>query len=183
VVAWWRRWFECDGGARRQESTSVPQAGDVRLALAAVRSSLSRPDHRRLTSSSLASTKILVFSSFTPRNSRSFFPNIRVNPFPQIHELSESPSYFVYISQHESPHSMPKLAGRSSPTSVSLSRTASRSSNENDTLMGIPIPESTRRTMATYSFLTPAMFASIVSIVYRTVFFEPSHHAAICGVT
>jgi hypothetical protein len=37
--------------------------------------------------------------------------------------------------------------------------------------------------MATHSSLTPAMFASIVSIVYRTVFFEPSYHAAICGVT
>jgi hypothetical protein len=73
------------------------------------------------------------------------FPNIRVNPFPQIHEPSESPSYFVYISQHEPPHSTPKLAGRSSPTSVSLSRTrtASRSSNENAP-DGNTIPEATK---------------------------------------
>jgi hypothetical protein len=88
---WWRRWFECDGGW-------YPQAKDVRRALAAVRSSLSRQDHRRLTASSLASTKTLVFSSFGIL----VFPNIRVNAFPQTHEPSESPSYFVYISQHES---------------------------------------------------------------------------------
>jgi hypothetical protein len=111
----------------------VMVAQEVRRALAAVRSSLSRQDHRRLTEYSLASTKTLVFSSFTSRKPRSFIPNIRVNSFPQTHEPPESPSYFVYISQHESLHSTPKLAGRSSPTSVSLSRTASRSSNENDT--------------------------------------------------
>jgi hypothetical protein len=41
-------------------------------------------------------------------------------------------------------------------------------------LTGIPYPKQQRRKMATHSSLTPAMFASIVSIVYRTVFL--SHH-------
>jgi hypothetical protein len=154
------------------------QAKDVRRALAAVRSSLSRQDHRRLTASSLASTKTLVFSSFGIL----VFPNIRVNAFPQTHEPSESPSSFVYISQHGP--SFYAQTGRSKQSDLGLSVLDCFSKQQRERHpTGIPYPKQQRRKMATHSSLTPAMFASIVSIVYRTVFFEPSYHAAICGVT
>jgi hypothetical protein len=106
-----------------------------------------------------------------------------VNPFPQIHEPSESPSYFVYISQHEPPHSTPKLAGRSSPTSVSLSRTrtASRSSNENAP-DGNTIPEATKTQDGDSQFSYSRHVCIHCLYCLSNGIFEPSHRAAICGV-
>jgi hypothetical protein len=151
-------------GGRRQESTLVPQAKDLRRALAAVRSSLSRQDHRRLTASSLALTKTIVFSSFTPRKPRSFFPNIRMNPFPQTHEHPRA-LRTLYTFHSMSPFilrpnwQVEALRPRSLCFGLLL-EAATRTTPDGNTNTRI------NETQDGDLQFSPAMFASIVSIVH-----------------